>query len=90
MSTGLNMKLSNMEKMTQWGLHPVPTIYPKGSGKESLLRTPTIPRRSPIKRNIHKDEITVFKPKDKATGFYFLDNLHAPLHGSFKRLSKSI
>ena len=73
MSTGLNMKLSNMEKMTQWGLHPVPTIYPKVYGKESLLRTPTIPRRSPIKRSIHKDEITVFKPKDKTTGFYFLE-----------------
>lgn len=84
------MKLSNMEKMKQWGLHPLPTIYPKGSGTEPLLRTPTIPRSSPIKRIIHKDEITVFKPKDKATGFYFLNNLHAPLHCSLKRLSKRI
>ena len=36
----------------QWHLHPVSTIHLKIYGKDLLLRTPSLPRKSSVKRNI--------------------------------------
>ena len=86
------MNLSNMDlsKMIQWRLYPVPTTFPKRSGKDSLLRAPTIPRRSPFRETFTEMKLLFSKQKAKLQDFFFLDNLHAPLPCSFKRLSKSI
>ena len=74
----------------QWHLHPVPTIHPKIYGKDSLLRTPSLPRKSPVKRNIYGDEISTFQALDKVSGFQHFDCSHSPLNYSFKRLDETV
>ena len=43
-----------------WQLHPVPTIHNVSKSNPSLLRTPTIPRKSRRKREIGVDELVLF------------------------------
>ena len=42
-------------------LHPVPTIHNDSKSNPSLLRTLTIPRKSPRKRKIGVDELVLFQ-----------------------------
>lgn len=45
----------------QWHQHPVLTIHSKMYRKDSLLRTPSLPQKSSVKRNIYRDEISTFQ-----------------------------
>ena len=74
----------------QWHLHPVPTIHPKIYGKDSLLRTPSLPRKLPVKRNIYGDEISTFQALGKVLGFQNFDCSNSPLSYSFKRLDETV
>ena len=47
------------------GLHPVPAIHNDSKANQSLLRFPTIPRKSPRKRKIEVDELVLFQAADK-------------------------
>ena len=48
-----------------WQLHPVTTINNDSKSKPSLLRTPTILKKSPRKQKIGVDELVLFQAADK-------------------------
>ena len=74
----------------KWELKPVPTIHPIVEGKVSNIRVPTLPRRSPRKRNIQEDEMVVFESSDKVKNFDDFDITQAPDGFKFQRCQNSV
>ena len=56
----------------------------------SLLRTPTIPRKSPRKRNICLDELVLFQTADKIVDIDSVSEQNSPQNFTFKRLDNSV
>ena len=56
----------------------------------SVLRTPTIPKKSPRKRNIWLDELVLFQAADKMVDIDSISEQNSPENFTFKRLDKSV
>ena len=56
----------------------------------SLLRTPTIPRKSPRKRNIWLDELILFHAADKIVDIDSISEQNSPENFTFKWLDNSM
>ena len=56
----------------------------------SVLRTPTIPKKSPRKRNILLDELVLFQAADKMVVIDSISEQNSPENFTFKRLDKSV
>ena len=56
----------------------------------SLFRTPTIPRKSPRKRNIWLDELVLFQAADKIVDIDSIFEQNSPENFTFKRLDNSM
>ena len=55
----------------------------------SILRTPTIPRKSPRKRNIWVDELVLFQVADKIVDIDSISEQNSSENFTFKRLDNS-
>ena len=55
----------------------------------SLLRTPTILRKSPTKRNVSLDELVSFQAADKIVDIDLISKQNSPENFTFKRLDNS-
>lgn len=75
---------------SQWHLDLLSTIHLKIYGKNSLLRTRSLPRKLPVKRNIYGNEISLFQARDKVSSFQHFDCFHSPLKHSFKHLDETV
>ena len=73
-----------------WQLHPVPTIHNNSKSNPSLLRTPTIPRKSPRKRKIGVAELVLFQAADKIVDIDSISGQNPPKNFTFKRLDNSV
>ena len=71
-------------------LHPVPTIHNDPKSNPSLLRTPTIPRKSPRKRKIGVDKLVLFQTADKIVDIDSISGQNPPENFTFKRLDNSV
>ena len=71
-----------------WQLHPVPTIHNDSKSNLSLLRTTTIPRKSPREWNIGVDELVLFQAADKIVDTDSISEPNSPENFTFKRLNK--
>ena len=56
----------------------------------SLLRTPTILRKSPTKRNVSLDELVSFQAADKIVDIDLISKQNSPENFTFKRLDNSV
>ena len=56
----------------------------------SLLRTPTIPRKSPRERNIWVDELVLFQAADKIVDIDSISEQNSPENSTSKRLDNSV
>ena len=60
-----------------------------GTSNPSILRTPTIPRKSPRNRNIWVDELVLFQVADKIIDIDSISKQNSPENFTFKRLDNS-
>ena len=74
----------------QFQLHPVPTTHNDSKSNPSLLRTPTIPRKSPRKRKIGLDELVLFQAADKIVDIDSISEQNSPESVTFKRPDNSV
>ena len=70
-----------------WQLHPVPTIHNDSKSNPSLLRTPTISRKSPRKRKIGVDELVLFQAADKIVDIGAILEQNSPENCTIKNFS---
>ena len=85
-----NLKRGKSRCKLIWELHPVPTIHPNTILQTSILRTPTVSRRSPRKRAYATDELETFLNQDKVLNFSSFASEYAPNNHSFKKLENSV
>ena len=78
-----------MSASVLWKLHPVPTIHNDSKFNPSLLRTPTIPRKSSSKRKIGVDELVLFQAADKIDSDSISEQ-NSTENVTFKRLDNSL
>ena len=71
-------------------LHPVPTVHNDSKCNLSLLRTPTIPRKSPRKWKIGVDELVLFQAPDKIVNIDSISEQNSLETFTFKRLDSSV
>ena len=62
-----------------WQLHQVLTFHNISKSNPSLLRTPTIPRKSPRKWGIGVDELVLFQAADKIFDIDWIFEQNSPL-----------
>ena len=86
-----------MSTSVLWQLHRVPTIimtqtynYNDSKSNPSLLRTPTIPRKSPRKQKIGVDELVLFQATDKIIDIDSISEQNSPEYFIFKILDNSV
>ena len=72
-----------------WKLHPVPTIHNDPKFNPSLLRTPSIPRKSSSKRKIRVDKLILFQATDKIDSDSISEQ-NSTENFTFKRLDNSL
>ena len=73
-----------------WQLHPVPAIHNDSKSSPSLLRTPTIPRKSPKKRKTGVDELVLFQAADKIIDIDSISKQNSPENFTFKRIDNTV
>ena len=71
-------------------MHPVPTIHNDSKSHASLLRPPTIPRKSPRKRKFVLDELVLFEVADKVVDINSIPEQNSPENLTFKILANSV
>ena len=64
--------------------------YNDSKSNPSLLRTPTIPRKSPRKQKIAVDELVLFQATDKIIDTDSISEQNSPEYFTFKRLDNSV
>ena len=71
-------------------MHPVPTIHNDAKSHASLLRPPTIPRKSPRKRKFVLDELVLLEVADKVVDINSIPEQNSPENLTFKILANSV
>ena len=79
-----------MLTLVLWQLHPVPTIHNDSKSNPSLLKTPTIPRKSSRKQKIGVNELVLFQAADKIVDIDSISEQNSPKNFTFKRLYNSV
>ena len=69
-----------------WQLHPVPANQNDSKSNPSLIRTPTIPRKSPRKWKTEIDELVLFQAADKIVDIDSISEQNSPANVTFKGL----
>ena len=71
-------------------MNPVPTIPNDSKSNPSLLKTPTISKRSPRKQKIGVDEFVLFQASDKIVNIDSISEQKIPENSTFKRPDNSV
>ena len=73
-----------------WQLHPASTIHNDSKSTLSLLRTPTILRKSPRKQKIRVDELVLFQAADKIASIDSISEQNSPENFTLQRFDNSV
>ena len=71
-------------------LYVKPSIHNDSKSNQSLLSTPTIPRKVPKKRKVGIDELVLFQPADKIVDIDSIAKQNSPESFAFKRTDSSV
>ena len=71
-------------------LYSKPSIHNDSKSNQSLLSTPTIPRKVPKKRKVGIDELVLFQPADKIVDIDSIAKQNSPESFAFKRTDSSV
>ena len=73
-----------------WQFHLVPAIHNGAKSNPSLLRTSTIPRKSPRKRKIGVDKLVLLQAADKIIDIDLISEQNLPENFIFKKLDNNV